>query len=76
MRLSALESRVEAQLALGAGKELVPQLEQFVAEHPLRERLIGGLMLAFGLGKPYSRSHALRALGPTFSRDAASFVLR
>jgi ABC-type transport system substrate-binding protein/DNA-binding SARP family transcriptional activator/streptogramin lyase len=46
MRLSALESRVEAQLALGAGKELVPQLEQFVAEHPLRERLIGGLMLA------------------------------
>jgi YVTN family beta-propeller protein len=46
MRLSATESRVEAQLASGAGKELVPQLERLVAEHPLRERLIGGLMLA------------------------------
>ncbi len=46
MRLSAMELRVEARLALGAGKELVPQLEQFVAEHPLRERLIGGPMLA------------------------------
>ena len=46
LRLSVLESRFEAELALGHGAELVPELEQLVAEHPLRERLIASLMLA------------------------------
>ena len=45
-RLSALESRFEAELALGHGAELVPELERLVTEHPLRERLIASLMLA------------------------------
>jgi YVTN family beta-propeller protein len=46
LRLSALESRIEAGLALGGGSGLVPELEQLVNEHPLRERLLLCLMLA------------------------------
>ncbi len=46
LRLGALESRVEAELAMGAGAKLVPELEQLVAEHPLRERLLSSLMVA------------------------------
>ncbi len=46
LRLSALESRIEAELAMGAGAELVPELNQLAAEHPLRERLLSCLMLA------------------------------
>jgi predicted ATPase/DNA-binding SARP family transcriptional activator len=46
LRLSALEARVEADLALGRQADLVPELEALVAEHPLRERLRGQLMLA------------------------------
>lgn len=45
-RLAALEDRTEGQLLMGRGPELVPELERLVAEHPLRERLIAGLMLA------------------------------
>ena len=45
-RLDALESRLEAELASGAGAELVSELEQLVGEHPLRERLLAALMLA------------------------------
>lgn len=44
-RLTALEERIEADLALGRHRELVGELEQLVAEHPLRERLRGQLML-------------------------------
>jgi predicted ATPase/DNA-binding SARP family transcriptional activator len=46
LRLLALEERIEADLALGRGPELVPELEALVAEHPLRERPRGQLMLA------------------------------
>jgi DNA-binding SARP family transcriptional activator len=46
LRLSALEERVEADLALGRHANLVHELEALVAEHPLRERLRGQLMLA------------------------------
>jgi peptide/nickel transport system substrate-binding protein len=45
-RLAALEDRIDATLALGRGPELVVELEQLAAEHPLRERLAGALMLA------------------------------
>ena len=45
-RLSALEQRIEAELALGRHAELVPELEGLVRERPLRERLRGQLMLA------------------------------
>ena len=46
LRLGALEGRVEADLERGEHLRLVPELEALVAEHPLRERLRGQLMLA------------------------------
>lgn len=45
-RLSALEDRIEADLALGGGSELVAELEALARQHPFRERLLGHLMLA------------------------------
>jgi len=45
-RLAAVEDRIEAELALGRHGALSPELEQLVAEHPLRERLRGQLMIA------------------------------
>jgi DNA-binding SARP family transcriptional activator len=46
LRLEALEERIDADLELGGGSELVGELEGLVAEHPLRERLRGQLMLS------------------------------
>ena len=46
LRLTALEERVEADLARGRHAELVAELEGLTAEHSLRERLRGQLMLA------------------------------
>src|SRR5579863_8846725 len=46
LRLAALEKRIDADLTLGRHADLVAELETLVAEHPLRERLRGQLMLA------------------------------
>jgi DNA-binding SARP family transcriptional activator len=46
LRAAAVEDRVEADLAMGRGAELVGELEGLVAREPLRERLRGQLMLA------------------------------
>jgi YVTN family beta-propeller protein len=46
MRLAAVEDRIAADLADGHNGELVPELEALIADHPLRERLRGQLMLA------------------------------
>src|SRR6266545_4164630 len=46
LRLSALEDKFEAELALGHHAETVADLEALVSQHPLRERLRGQLMLA------------------------------
>jgi DNA-binding SARP family transcriptional activator len=46
LRLAALEARVDVELALGDHVQLVGELEQLVAEHPLSERLRAQLMLA------------------------------
>ncbi|MFI9006591.1 BTAD domain-containing putative transcriptional regulator [Actinosynnema sp. NPDC053489] len=46
LRLGALEDRVDADLAIGRGEALVPELTAAVADNPLRERLRGQLMLA------------------------------
>ncbi|WP_405974473.1 NB-ARC domain-containing protein [Streptomyces sp. NBC_00988] len=45
-RLVALEHRIEADLALGRHRELVPELTGLTGEHPLRERLRAQLMAA------------------------------
>jgi DNA-binding SARP family transcriptional activator len=46
LRAAAVEDRLEAELALGRGAELVGELEALVAREPLRERLRAQLMLA------------------------------
>ncbi len=65
LRLGALEDRLEADLALGRHAELTPELEGLLAEHPLRERLAGQLMLAlYRCGRQGDASrvfHATRA---------------
>ena len=45
-RLACLEDRFDVALACGRDSDLVGELEALVAEHPLRERLRGQLMLA------------------------------
>ncbi len=46
LRLTALERRIEADLALGREGESIGELEALVAKHPLRERFRALLMLA------------------------------
>lgn len=46
VRLAGLSDRIEADLALGRHAALIAELEAFVAEQPLQERLRGQLMLA------------------------------
>jgi predicted ATPase/DNA-binding SARP family transcriptional activator len=46
LRLDALEDRFEAEASLGGGAELVTELADLVAAHPLRERLAAALMRA------------------------------
>ena len=46
LRLAALEDRINADLALGRHRALVPELEALVSEHAGRERFHGQLMLA------------------------------
>jgi DNA-binding SARP family transcriptional activator/tetratricopeptide (TPR) repeat protein len=60
-RLAALEQRIDADLSLGLGDELVGELEELVEEHPLRERLHAQLMLALYRGG--RQADALAAYG-------------
>src|SRR3954447_657307 len=46
LRLAALESRIDADLALGRHDTLTAELDGLVRDHPLRERLHGQSMLA------------------------------
>jgi DNA-binding SARP family transcriptional activator len=46
LRLHAVELRIDAELALGLEAQLVGELQELVAAHPVRERLCGELMLA------------------------------
>ena len=61
LRTSALEERIDAELALGRHLELVAELERLVAADPLRERLRGQLMLAlYGAGRQAEALHVYR----------------
>jgi DNA-binding SARP family transcriptional activator len=68
LRLGAEEGRIEAALAAGRDAQVVADLERLVAEHPLRERLRGQLMLA--LYRSGRQSEALEV----FRRTRAELV--
>jgi DNA-binding SARP family transcriptional activator/ABC-type transport system substrate-binding protein len=72
-RLLALEGRLEADLALGRGADLVPELEALVREHRFRERLLGQLMLA--LYRAGRQAEALAAFQAGRRRLAAELGL-
>jgi DNA-binding SARP family transcriptional activator len=59
LRLTALEDRIDADLAAGRHAEVVPELEALTAEHSLRERLWAQLMVA--LYRSDRQAEALRA---------------
>ncbi|MFI6866217.1 BTAD domain-containing putative transcriptional regulator [Nocardia sp. NPDC050406] len=46
LRLSALEDLYEVEIRLGRGPDLITELTELVAQHPVRERLVGSLMRA------------------------------
>ena len=46
LRLTATEERFDAEVTLGRGAEVVTELADLVAEHPVRERLVAALMRA------------------------------
>ncbi|MFF4764740.1 BTAD domain-containing putative transcriptional regulator [Streptomyces sp. NPDC001292] len=46
LRLTATEERVDAEVALGRGAEMVTELTDLVTAHPVRERLVAALMRA------------------------------
>ncbi|MFD9904198.1 BTAD domain-containing putative transcriptional regulator [Streptomyces sp. NPDC059063] len=46
LRLTAMEERFDAEAGLGRGAEMVTELTDAVAAHPLRERLVAALMRA------------------------------
>ncbi|MFD4503866.1 ATP-binding protein [Streptomyces sp. NPDC058457] len=50
LRLAAVQDRIEADLSLGGGSELVPELRALLAARPLSERLYGQLMRALHAG--------------------------
>ena len=58
LRLATVERRVDADLTSGQSIGLVAELDELVAEHPLRERLRGQLMLAL-----YRSERQAEALG-------------
>ena len=66
LRQTALEERIEADLALGRHEALVPELERLVADESLREHLHGQLMLAlYRAGRQADALAAYRAVRAT-----------
>ncbi|MEV0263460.1 BTAD domain-containing putative transcriptional regulator [Streptomyces sp. NPDC050617] len=59
LRLQTTELRFDAELALGRHAELIPELWRLVRENPLREALVGKLMLALFRSGRQSESLAL-----------------
>jgi YVTN family beta-propeller protein len=58
LRLRAVETRVDVDLALGRHDDVVPELQALVAEHRLRERFVGQLIVA--LYRSERKADALR----------------
>jgi DNA-binding SARP family transcriptional activator len=73
LRIQAIEDRVEADLSLRRGGDLVAELEEVIAANPFRERLRGFLMLA--LYRAGRRADALDAYRKTRSLFAEELGL-
>ena len=71
MLLAALEQRVDAELALGRHRELVAELYELAAEHPLHEPFAARLMLA--LYRSGRQADALDVYRRTRDRLVADF---
>jgi YVTN family beta-propeller protein len=70
LRLTALEARIEADLALGRHDTLVAELETLVAEQPYREGLRAQLMLAlYRSGRQAEALETYRQARRTFSEE-------
>ncbi|HYH58455.1 MAG TPA: BTAD domain-containing putative transcriptional regulator [Thermoleophilaceae bacterium] len=70
VRLGALESRIDADLALGRHAAVVPELEGLVREHPTREHLRAQLMLAlYRSGRQTDALESYRALQRALSDE-------
>ena len=69
-RLVAVEEQAEARLRLGQYGELTARLSQFVARHPLRERLRGAYARAlYGAGRPSEALDTLAELGRRLAEE-------
>jgi ABC-type transport system substrate-binding protein/DNA-binding SARP family transcriptional activator len=63
LRISALEDRIQADLALGRHEEVVAELDSLAREHPLRERLQGLRLIAlYGCGRQAEALEAYRTI--------------
>ena len=62
LRVNALEARIDADLALGRHAAVVGELEELVASYPLREGLVGQLMV--GLYRSGRQAEASRSSAP------------
>ena len=70
LRLGAVELAVEVDLALGRHAMAVPRLERLTAEHPMRERMHGQLMLAlYRCGRQADALAAYRRLRQTLDSE-------
>ncbi|HLF69264.1 MAG TPA: AfsR/SARP family transcriptional regulator, partial [Gaiellaceae bacterium] len=70
LRLDALESRIDADLALGRHVDLVPEIEALVQAHPLREHPRAQLMLAlYRSGRQADALAAYRAVRETLVEE-------
>jgi DNA-binding SARP family transcriptional activator len=73
LRLDVIEERIDAELDLGAGGELVAELEGLVTGQPLRERLRGQLMLAlYRAGRQAEALQSYHTHGTRSSKSSGS----
>ena len=75
LRSVAIEARWEAALAEGSANDLIPDLEAFVADEPLRERRWALLLTAYQRAGRAARVAGLRA-GSTHAGGRARRVAR